>query len=119
MKRKRAACLQAVKRYSRSTRVALPPPDRGGELAHVLQERRTWRAFGRDPIALPDVSSLLHLTWGVQKKAQSPLGEVRLKTSPSSGARQPLEAYMLAVAAVDGLQSGLYHYPVVMNMSLS
>lgn len=98
-----------VKRYQRSARVALPPPSKDGEFARVLLERRTWRSFGESSVTLADVSTLLNLAWGVQKTAQSTVGEVRLKTSPSSGARQPLEAYMLAVA-VDGLGSGLYHY---------
>jgi SagB-type dehydrogenase family enzyme len=37
------------------------------------------------------------------------LGSVHLKTSPSAGARQPLETYLLAVT-VEGLEPGLYHY---------
>lgn len=98
-----------VKRYQHSARVTLPPANKDGEFSRVLLERRTWRSFGASAVSLADISTLLNLTWGVQKTAQSAVGEVRLKTSPSSGARQPLEAYMLAVA-VDGLGPGLYHY---------
>jgi SagB-type dehydrogenase family enzyme len=98
-----------IKRYQRCARAALPPPAKDGEFARVLLERRTWRGFGESSVTLADVSTLLNLTWGVQRVAKSTLGNVRLKTSPSSGARQPLEAYMLAVD-VKGLEPGLYHY---------
>ena len=76
----------------------------------MLLERRTWRSFGTAPVSLSDMSTLLNLTWGVQRTVdRGELGTVRLKTSPSSGARQPLEAYMLA-RTVEGLEPGLYHY---------
>lgn len=99
----------SIKSYRGAARVGLPPPRRDGEFARVLLERRTWRRFSGTPVPLADVSTLLNLTWGVQRTAQSSLGQVRLKTSPSSGARQPLEAYLLAVAVAD-LAPGLYHY---------
>ena len=99
-----------IKRYKGAPRQALPRPRTDGEFARVLLDRRTWRSFGPSPLTVADVSTLLNLTWGVQKRAESPsLGQVFLKTSPSSGARQPLEAYMLAIA-VEGLAPGLYHY---------
>ncbi len=98
-----------IKSYRRSAQTALPPPKTDGEFVRVLRERRTWRSFAPSSLSLADVSTLLQLTWGVQRTAQSSMGKVHLKTSPSSGARQPLEAYMLAVA-VQGLPAGLYHY---------
>ena len=99
-----------TKRYRRAKMVALPSPNTRGQFPRVLLERRTWRSFAANAVALDAVSTLLNLTWGVQRVAESPgLGEIHLKTSPSSGARQPLEAYMLAVA-VAGLPPGLYHY---------
>jgi SagB-type dehydrogenase family enzyme len=100
----------AVKRYPSVPEVRLPPPNVKGPFADVLLDRRTWRSFDDAPVALSDISTLLHLTWGVQRIVDRVgLDPVRLKTSPSSGARQPLEAYMLA-RAVDGLEPGLYHY---------
>jgi len=100
----------AVKRYARAAAVNLPPPKTAGAFAKVLLTRRTWRSFGTTAVSLADISTLLNLTWGVQRTVDGgALGPVRLKTSPSSGARQPLEAYMLA-RAVDGLEPGLYHY---------
>ena len=98
----------ALKRYSRAPIVDLPHPQRGS-FADVLLERRTWRSFAAEPVSAGEIGTLLGLAFGVQRIEQSSLGPVYLKTSPSSGARQPLEAYLLAVN-VDGLLPGLYHY---------
>jgi SagB-type dehydrogenase family enzyme len=99
-----------VKRYPRARSLALPAPKAKGAFPRVLLDRRTWRSFGATSVALADISTLLNLTLGVQRTVQTPdLGTVRLKTSPSSGARQPLEGYILA-RSVEGLAPGLYHY---------
>ena len=80
------------------------------DFVDTLLTRRTWRQFSSRPVSVRDVSTLLELVWGVQERADSvSSGEVFLKTSPSSGARQPLETYLLAVN-VSGLKAGLYHY---------
>jgi SagB-type dehydrogenase family enzyme len=97
-----------TKRYAHAPTFPLPPPQNGA-FADVLLQRRTWRSFGRDPVTLGEIGTLLGLTVGVQRVEQSTLGPVHLKTSPSSGARQPLEAYLLSVN-VDGLAPGVYHY---------
>ncbi len=100
-----------TKRYRRA---ALTPLSRSGTpddpFVSVLKARRTWRQFSRAAISRQEVSTLLQLTAGVQATAQTrDFGTIHLKISPSSGARQPLEAYVLAVR-VDGLAPGLYHY---------
>jgi SagB-type dehydrogenase family enzyme len=100
----------ALKRYAHARSIALPPPRTDGAFAEVLLERRTWRSFDAAAVSLADISTLLNLTWGVQRTVDGgSLGAIRLKTSPSSGARQPLEAYMLARDVAD-LEPGLYHY---------
>jgi SagB-type dehydrogenase family enzyme len=100
-----------VKRYPRARTTALgrrTPTD--DSFVAVLKARRTWRAFAQEPISRGQVATLLELTCAVQAKVQTrDFGDMHLKTSPSSGARQPLEAYVLAVN-VDGLAPGLYHY---------
>ncbi len=101
---------ERFKRYPRARTVPLPPAARTGEFADVLLARRTWRSFSPAAVSLADISTLLNLTCGVQKTAEAVgLGPVYLTTSPSGGARHPLEAYLLAVN-VDGLAPGLYHY---------
>lgn len=100
----------AVKRYPRATQVTLPAIQRSGEFPQVLLARRTWRRFSSRPVELSALSTLLGLSFGVQWWVNlRKLGRVALKTSPSGGARHPMEIYVLA-RRVTGLRPGLYHY---------
>jgi SagB-type dehydrogenase family enzyme len=99
-----------VKKYPGAVKFKLPPPVVNGEFPRVLLERRTWRNFASSALAKSDLSTLLGLTWGVQRWLDAPgIGRYALKTSPSGGALQPIEAYVLA-ARVSGVPKGLYHY---------
>jgi SagB-type dehydrogenase family enzyme len=100
-----------VKQYPRAARVQLPNPNTKGEFPQVLLARRTWREFSKRRLNLEDLSTLLWLTCGVQYWVKLPgsIGRVALKTSPSAGARHPLETYVAALR-VRGLPRGLYHY---------
>ncbi len=107
---RRVAVPSSVKHYPRALQIRLPQPRRGGEFADVLLARRTWRRFSRRPLALEQLSTLLELTGGVQRWLNlPPMGRLALKTSPSGGARHPIELYVLALR-VAGLERGLYHY---------
>jgi SagB-type dehydrogenase family enzyme len=102
----------AIKRYRASPRVAMPLPavPTDSEFARVLLGRRTRREFGRDKLSAVHLSLLLHLTWGITGSIQWPgLGRVAVKTSPSGGARHPLEVYVWALR-IAGLPRGVYHY---------
>jgi SagB-type dehydrogenase family enzyme len=100
----------AVKRYPRKESIELPKPPRDGEFPDVLLARRTWRRFTTQPVKLDDLSLLLDLTAGIQHWATNASGQRSpLKTSPSGGARHPIDVYVLALR-VDGLRRGLYHY---------
>lgn len=91
-------------------RIRMQKPAELGELSSALLARRTWRNFGAQPVSKGDLSTLLQLTWGVQKWAKvRGEGKVPLKTSPSGGARHSIEAYVLALN-VEGLRPGAYHY---------
>jgi SagB-type dehydrogenase family enzyme len=99
-----------IKEYSRSRCWVLPEPPVLTEFPRVLLARRTWRRFSRASLRMSDLGTLLGLTWGVQRWLKAPgIGRYPLKTSPSSGALHPIEAYVLA-ARVTGLPRGLYHY---------
>jgi SagB-type dehydrogenase family enzyme len=102
-----------LKRYPGSHQLALPQPSlelRNSEFPRVLLARRTHRHFAPGTISLEEVSVILHLTWGITGYLRWPgLGRLLLKTSPSGGARHPLEAYFFALR-VAGLKRGLYHY---------
>jgi len=99
-----------VKKYRRAAAASLPRGKADTEFARVLEERRTWREFSREPVERVQLAQLLWLSFGVQGWARiSGVGRLALKTSPSGGAMHPLEAYVL-IRNVDGLKPGIYHY---------
>lgn len=98
-----------TKSYPDAPRTSLASPGAPPGLSTVLRERRTWRRFGRQPVELSDMATLLGLTWGVQRWIETRVGRAALKTSPSGGARHAIEAYVL-VRRVKGLAAGCYHY---------
>ena len=99
-----------VKRYPGARRYQLPRIRSDGEFARVLLNRRTWRQFAKQAVALDDLAAMLGLTGGIQQWVSlRGQGDLPLKTSPSGGARHPIELYVCA-RRVDGLPSGLYHY---------
>lgn len=99
-----------VKRYPGVRAVRLPQPKVEGEFPRVLLARRTWRRFAPAPIELPTLATLLKLTYGVQDWIDFyGLGRLARKTSPSAGARHPIEAYVISLR-VRGLARGIYHY---------
>lgn len=88
------------------------PPDEGAAdvFFDTLHARRTHRSFSRQGIPLQQVSKLLRTTWGIQGYLKSePFGQLPFKTSPSGGARHPVEAYVMALN-VEGLEAGTYHF---------
>jgi SagB-type dehydrogenase family enzyme len=90
--------------------IALPrQPRETDTFFHTLYTRRTQRDFSRAPLSLDSIAKLLQDTWGVQAYIESRLGRLPLKTSPSGGARHPIEVYLMALR-VKGLDRGLYHY---------
>jgi SagB-type dehydrogenase family enzyme len=88
----------------------LPAATPNDDFTRVLLERRTWRGFGSAPVPLSKLGTLLGLTFGVQMEGRTAAGaHVLFKTSPSGGARHPIEAYVLALR-IGGLPKGLYHF---------
>lgn len=76
----------------------------------TLHTRRTHRDFARGAVPLESVAKLLQTTWGVQGYIQTNVfGRLPYKTSPSAGARHPIEVYLMALR-VRGLKRGMYHY---------
>ncbi len=91
--------------------IDLPPVDKSGDFYDVLCRRRTVRAFDTSqPMRLEDFTALLRYTFGCYGYARISPDLVALhRTSPSGGALQPLEAYLL-VLHVETLAPGFYHY---------
>jgi SagB-type dehydrogenase family enzyme len=76
----------------------------------TLHARRTQREFSAADVSFDNVSKLLKTTWGVQGYLESEyFGPLPIKTSPSGGARNPIEVYLMALR-VKGLDPGIYHY---------
>jgi SagB-type dehydrogenase family enzyme len=99
-----------IKRYRGAPTVALPGRSRDGEFARILLTRRTWRQFSRRSSTLDVLSSVLELTFKIQRWMELPgIGRLALTTSPSGGSRHPIECYVLALR-IEGLPRGLYHY---------
>jgi len=99
-----------VKRYPRSRAIPFAREKYEQEFPGVLQERRTWRKFGPEPVSKELVGRLLHLSFGVQGWQRIPEGgRFASKTSPSGGALHPAEAYLL-VQNVRDIPRGIYHY---------
>jgi SagB-type dehydrogenase family enzyme len=100
------------KHYPEKPQIPLPAvrPDQPKGIATILRARRTHRLFTPEPLEFNDLATLLKLTWGVNAYLELPrMGRVPLKTSPSGGARHPVEVYVLAFN-VSRLSAGLYHY---------
>jgi SagB-type dehydrogenase family enzyme len=100
----------AVKRYRGAPLVRLPRQTDEDALAQIALARRTWRRFSDRALPIEALGTLLGVTAGVQSWVNAPVyGRVPLKTSPSGGARHPIEVYVV-VRNVSGLASGIYHY---------
>ncbi|GAB3263467.1 nitroreductase family protein [Chitinimonas naiadis] len=88
-------------------------PARGearSDFERTLLARRTHRKFSTQALSLAEVAHLLGMCWGVTGHAETPtFGRLPLKTSPSGGARHPVEVYLMALN-VEGLAPGIYHY---------
>lgn len=97
-------------RPPRGDRLTLPLVDQADAFASVLLDRRTWRQFGSEAVERTALARILQLTSGVTHWLKVPgLGEVPLTTSPSGGARHPIETYV-AVRDVRDVTPGIYHY---------
>jgi len=99
------------KHYHQHPNFPLPQLDQPKtEFLRILLRRRTHRQFSNQHLPLESLSQLLFYTWGTTSHLNVPvLGRLPLKTSPSAGARHPIEVYVLALH-VEGLPAGLYHY---------
>jgi SagB-type dehydrogenase family enzyme len=104
----RAPMPRPVKQYPAAKAVGLPRPE-SSAFTDVLLARRTSRRYSSVPVTLGELSSLLAFTAGVQQWATTEDGDVPLKTSPSGGARHPIECYVVA-RDVAGLNPAIYHY---------
>ena len=105
------------KRIATADSIRLPSPEKQADtFFETLHARRTHREFAQTAVSLESVSNLLQTTWGVQGYVQTNVfGKLPYKTSPSGGARHPVEVYLVALR-VKGLKRGIYHYQAKDNL---
>ncbi len=104
------------KDYQRpGTDLARSRDEQRGEFWQTLSGRRTCRSFTGAAITREALADILLWTWGRSAFFGYPrTGEFVLKTSPSGGARHPIEVYPV-VLAVQDVAPGTYHYSVRRN----
>ncbi len=93
-----------TKDYPGAVRSALPPVSAPPDLsvARAIERRRSLRDYAGRPLTASELSWLLGAATGIT----SPGG---LRAAPSAGAQYPIETYV-AVARVEGIEPGIYHY---------
>jgi SagB-type dehydrogenase family enzyme len=103
------------KRYPRAATRRLPRvalSSTAAVLQRILDARRTVREFAPSAVSLGVLAEIVRGTWGMTGQLDAGiLGRVLAKTSPSAGARHPIECYVVAWN-VKTLRPGLYHYDV-------
>jgi SagB-type dehydrogenase family enzyme len=81
----------------------------------VLFSRRTCREFSEKAISKTQLSSFIKTVFGMTRYYNSSKLDARIiKTSPSGGARHPIEVYPI-IRNVKGINPGVYHYEVETN----
>jgi SagB-type dehydrogenase family enzyme len=80
----------------------------------LMSRRRSVREVTGKPVSLPDLGDILFSGLGITGFTKNCVGDLPLKMTPSGGARNPYEAYVIA-RDVDGLEPGIYHYSALEN----
>jgi SagB-type dehydrogenase family enzyme len=90
--------------------IALPMPSPGDDrLLPILRKRRSRRCFGDAPLELAVLSDCLFASMAIVGYGRVDRHEFPLTMTPSGGARNPFDAYVVA-RAVAGLEPGIFRY---------
>ena len=79
--------------------------ERAAVLYHLLNNRKSRRKYTEEPLTIEELSYLLWAIEGVKENR----GKFSFRTTPSGGARHPLDVYVFAHKVV-GLNVGLFRY---------
>jgi SagB-type dehydrogenase family enzyme len=85
------------------------PPKETGPLLDLIKKRRTNRTSAGKTLPVEKLSACLQGGLEIIGTIKATSGEVPLTTTPSGGARNPFEAFVIAKRC-DGLDAGIYHY---------
>lgn len=75
----------------------------------VLENRRSVREYGVEPLTLAQLGEFLYRTARYQRVLHGESADFAMRTAPAGGALHELELYVV-VAACEGLDGGVYHY---------
>lgn len=89
--------------------IALPNALDDNELLSLMARRRTNRTAAAPTITAQQLSDCLFAGMGITGETSNCVGALPLGMTPSGGARNPYEAYVVALG-VEGLEPGVYHY---------
>ncbi len=91
--------------------IALPSPLSGknAELLNLMAKRRTNRTNSGHEITNDELSSCLFAGLGITSYVETPTGDLPLSMTPSGGARNPFEAFVILNRGAE-LAAGVYHY---------
>ena len=91
--------------------INLPSPFHGksGELLSLMAKRRTNRTSTGHAITNEEISTCLFAGLGITGYVETPTGDLPLSMTPSGGARNPFEAYVILNRGAE-LAPGIYHY---------
>jgi SagB-type dehydrogenase family enzyme len=89
--------------------IQLPKALDDNELLSLMARRRTNRTAAVPTITAKQLSDCLFAGMGITGETTNCVGSLPLGMTPSGGARNPYEAYVVALG-VEGLEPGVYHY---------
>jgi SagB-type dehydrogenase family enzyme len=94
-----------------SNKIALANPfvERGHNTINLLAKRRTVRNGSGDAVSFEELSSCLFASFGIVGQVKSTTGFMPLTMTPSGGARNPYEAFVI-IKRCQGLSAGVYRY---------
>ena len=97
------------KNYPNSKTFSLPNGNQMQTLSfdQAVKNRRSVRNYKQKTLTIQQVSYLLWISTGIQRKQQG----YEFRNAPSAGALYPIETYLHA-NNVENLQTGLYHYNI-------
>ncbi|MFT8351018.1 SagB/ThcOx family dehydrogenase [Clostridium saccharoperbutylacetonicum] len=97
--------------YANTTKIKLVNLDSECENDFIkcMTNRKSTREFTTEGITLKNISYILSLCYGLNKKS-----DIEFRTVPSAGARFPLELYLVVLNSID-LEQGVYHFDIKNN----